>query len=543
MADATKFNHDQIGHILIDHLLEVPEFQRKYSWDRRNVNEYLADLAKARQGDGSYFIGTVVFVAAPEGDGRGLIVDGQQRLATTAILLIAIRDLLRGYGKDRQAENIHKRFLFGYVITADEEVERLKLSPKDQDAYDALIEARVSDIEADHPIRVAYETCLHHLEGVAPSEAKFKSLVEISTQLEHKVQVLTAVASSLSEAYVIFETLNDRGADLTTADLLKNFLFSSSKTHISYVRTVWVELEHAFEKPDDLVKFLRYEFISRNGPTLTRNLYRAIQSDIGGSSNSAKAYARGLRDAHKVFLAIRDPENPFWNDVNVPVADALLAYRRLGFESSMPVLLAAFNSLAKTNAAKMLVKVINWSVRAQYAGRLGAQLAETTFGEAAQKLSAGEISTQPQLRTALADLIPTDAEFRKAFTEYGTVSNARAKYVLAMLERAKQTADGTSPISHNWSSPAVTIEHVLAKANKDDDTALAINNVGNLALLQRKGNRELDAKPFEEKRDAYAASEFVLTQELATRESWGAQEINDRTEALGAIACAAWPAH
>ena len=238
MADATKFDHDQIGHLLSDLLLEVPEFQRKYSWTEQNVTEYLADLRKARAGGGAYFVGTVVFVLPESPGGRAVIVDGQQRLATSSILLIAIRDLLDEYGKARQARDIQERFLYGYEITSDEEVERLRLSTKDQDAYDDLIHRRNENVPSDHPIGVAYAICMKHLRELAPKKSQFKTLIELTGQLEHQVQVLTAAAVDLSEAYVIFETLNDRGADLTIADLLKNYLFSASKGNIGYVKNI-----------------------------------------------------------------------------------------------------------------------------------------------------------------------------------------------------------------------------------------------------------------------------------------------------------------
>ena len=95
MADTTQFGHDQLGHLLADYLLEVPRFQRSYSWDQGNVEEYLADLASARNKDVDYFMGTVVFASPDKEGGRKQIVDGQQRLATTAILITALRDQLR----------------------------------------------------------------------------------------------------------------------------------------------------------------------------------------------------------------------------------------------------------------------------------------------------------------------------------------------------------------------------------------------------------------------------------------------------------------
>jgi uncharacterized protein with ParB-like and HNH nuclease domain len=127
MAEATQFDHDRLSHLLADRLLHVPRFQRSYSWEASNVDEYLADLEAARARNSDYFMGTVVFAESGEDTQRQLIVDGQQRLATTAVLLVAIRDLLNEYGKQAQAKHIDETYLQGYDLESEETVERLIL--------------------------------------------------------------------------------------------------------------------------------------------------------------------------------------------------------------------------------------------------------------------------------------------------------------------------------------------------------------------------------------------------------------------------------
>lgn len=543
MAETTEFDHDQLGHLLADHLLEVPRFQRSFSWDESNVDEYLSDLEQARMKNVSYFMGTVVFATPSGAGGRRQIVDGQQRLATTAILLVAIRDRLRAYGKKKQADAINERFLRGYVLSADDDVERLILSPKDQIAYDALLEERAGDLPSDNPLKGCYDACAAHLKKLAPHAKDYRKLLDVSTQVEQRVQVLVAVASDLPEAYVIFETLNDRGADLTTADLLKNYLFSASKDYFNFVESQWTALEANFEKPDDLVKFLRYEYVSRKGPTSSRKLYRAIQTDVNGSSVRVKKYIQGLVKAQTVYVALREPESPFWADVNVEVRDALYAYRRFGFEASFPVLIAAFQTWKKVDAAKLLVKVAKWSVRAQFAGRLGGGVAEEAFGEAAARISDKTVTNQTGARDLIGRLIPADPEFKLAFTTYGDISVSRAKYLLAMLEKASDEKSGRPERALEWYSRTVTIEHVLPQsAHNPTADPTVINQIGNLALLEKKLNHHAGSKPFRDKRELYEQSQYILTNELAVQQGWDAASVASRTEFLSELACRSWPA-
>lgn len=545
MAESTEFDHDQLGHILADHLVEVPSFQRAYSWEQINVQEYLSDLERARSKKSPYFMGTLVFAKTDDESGRRKIVDGQQRLATTAVLFVAIRDRLYALGKDDLAENTTKKYLRRFSIREEGEVDSLILSPGDQDAYDAIIAGKIADVSVTNRIRVCYDECCVHLEKVAPTAKQYKRLVDVIDQLDKDVQVLVAVASNLPEAYVIFETLNDRGADLTTADLLKNYLFSEAKkSEFAYVQHGWNAIEtNLGNKPDVMVKFVRHEYMSRHGRVTTRKLYRSLQDDLQANPG-AKLYVQRLKQAQEAYLAFRDPDNPYWKDVKVDVRDALVAYRRFGFESSYPVLLAAFREWDRTKAARLLVKLAKWSVRAQFVGRLGTGTAEESFAAAAAAISDGSAKNQTDVRKILSKLIPTDTEFKIAFVSSGRLTLNRAKYVLAMLEKASDAKFGRAERALDWTSTAVTIEHVLPQSagGSDDALQVKIDEIGNLALLEKRLNHQLGSKLFDDKRDSYRASDFNLTKQLAESDTWTTTGITDRTAAFADLACLAWPA-
>lgn len=543
MARDTEFDHDQLGHLLSDLLLEVPRFQRSYSWDLLNVREFLGDLAQARQAGTSYFMGTTVFAAAPDGGRRRQIVDGQQRIATTAVLLIAVRDLLTEYGRPQLASNIEKRYLRGFDISEETDVERLVLSPKDVEAYTGLLDGLRGSLDSSHPLIAAYDDCLEHLRALAPTARKYKALINLTEHLENKVQVLVAIAADLSEAYVIFETLNDRGADLTTADLLKNFLFSKAGQHIVYMQDAWVALESSFDRSDDLVRFIRYEYASRHGATPTRKLYRAIQEDLQSKGSSARSYVERLAKAKVVYLALRDPESSYWKSAKVEVRDALLAYRRFGFESSYPVLLAAFLKWQKKDASKLLVKMAKWSVRALFSGNIGAQLSEEVFGRTAVAISSGQAHNQVTVRERLSPLLEPDATFKRDFMAWGSVTTSRAKYLLAMLEKAYATRNGLPEPAFDWASTSITIEHIHAVSYKKQQSPEAglVETIGNLTLLEKKFNHGAGSKPFQQKKSIYEKSSFPLTREIAQEQDWGEKEIGARARFLAELACVAWP--
>ncbi|MDH6180161.1 hypothetical protein M2152_000343 [Microbacteriaceae bacterium SG_E_30_P1] len=545
MANDTDFNHDQLGHILGDQLLEVPRFQRAYSWKQENVEEYLADLKAARSRGDAYFMGTAVFAKPADPKDRLQVVDGQQRLATTAVFFMAIRDLLAEYGLAKQAEETEKQYLRGYALSAQAEVERLILSPKDVPTYNLLLDGDRANADDDHLLTACYDVCLNHLREVAPTPKEVDLVNAVATQLLTRVQVLVAVASGLSEAYVIFETLNDRGADLTTADLLKNYLFSKAGAHMRYFEHSWVALESGFDKADDLVRFIRYEYATRNGAVQVRRLYRSIQTELEQPGADARKYVERLLKARDVYRALRNPDDAYWSTQDTDVRDALLAYRRFGFESSFPTLMAAFLKWTKPSASKLLVKLSKWSVRAQFDGRIGGQQSEEAFGTAAVAITTGAATNQSAVRTHLAKLIPTDSTFKAAFVAYGAVPTTRAKYVLAMLDRAAESKAGRAPRSVDWASTSYNIEHVYSNSagKSDPDLNEIVGTIGNLAILEKKLNRDLGAKPFSAKKTNYATSDFELTKSLASESTWGRAEIEKRTRELADLAVIAWPAH
>lgn len=544
MAETTEFAHDQLGHILADHLVEVPSFQRSYSWERINVQEYLADLARARDKSLPYFMGTIVFARATEPSGRRKVVDGQQRLATTAILLVAIRDRLKHFDRVDLAKSTTERYLRRFSIQEESDVDSVILNPEDQDAYDALVNGRVDTIPITNKLRICYHECEEHLAAITPNAVDYRKLILIIEQLDKSVQVLVAVATDLPEAYVIFETLNDRGADLTIADLLKNYLFSQAKqSDFAYVQHGWSAIEtNLNNRADEMVKFVRFEFISHYGRVTTRKLYRALQEDV--EQIGSKAYVQRLKAAVAPYTALRDPDNDYWTDANVEVRDALVAYRRFGFESNYPVLLAAFREWDKPKAARLMNKMVKWSVRAQFAGQLGTGAAEEAFPAAAVSIAKGEARNQTDVRVRLERLIPADEEFEKTFIGAGKISPNRAKYILAMLEKAETARQGKTERPHEWTSTSVTLEHImpLSVAKDDESLEIKVHEIGNLALLEKRLNHQLGSKPFAMKAPVYVDSSFELTRSVGTglASSWGADEIAERTKRLAKLACAAF---
>src|ERR1700730_3721162 len=131
------FEQVGLGSVLKYNQLVVPPNQREYSWEERQVTQLFQDFAKViSDGEHGYFLGTIVTI--PRISGHLEVVDGQQRLATTAILFAAIRDYLSGR-EDVLVESINNEFLTGIDRTKRARVPRLRLNIDDNELFGWLL--------------------------------------------------------------------------------------------------------------------------------------------------------------------------------------------------------------------------------------------------------------------------------------------------------------------------------------------------------------------------------------------------------------------
>lgn len=550
MANPAHFGHDCLGHLLSDRLLKVPSFQRRYTWEPEHVDDFWQDIERARASGDSYFMGTIVLASDVNDGTRALIIDGQQRIITTALLLIAIRDRLQSVNQTRAAQSVQEDYLSNYSLMEEEDIPRLNVSSEDMVPFSKLLEGE-APLE-NLPLTDAYLRLRKYVERLTPIPDDYRKLIDLVSYLGQQVQVLIAVASSLQEAYVIFETLNDRGADLTTADLLKNYLFSQAGTlEIEHAQATWTRIAGRFDKADGLVKFIRYEYMSRKGRITNRGLYKALQDDIGNGGTAIRSYLDRLEIALSRYIALREPDDASWSSQAVEIKDSLLAFRRFGFESSMPLLLAAFATWNHTQATRFVETVAAWSVRALMAGTLGGGVAEETFCNAAVAVAQGSAKDGNAVRLLMTSLVPDDAIFREAFVHYGTITTTRAKYILARIERQFLLSQGITPDGMpDWSSKAVTIDHITARGSKRTSFAsqddfekfgLMKEKLQNMTLLERTLNGDLEDKPFDSKTSSYRESAFALTKKIGDLETFDFAAADARLNELADLAVLAWP--
>jgi hypothetical protein len=538
--------------------LRVPIYQRSYAWKEDEISDFWNDLKSAFTSEQpEYFMGTVVL--SKEGVvGRDTIIDGQQRLATTTILLAAIRDEFRTRNDEIRAGIVQSTYLAKSDLASGGQIPQLALNSADDTYFrevviNAIPIANVEMMHASHNlIAYALSTLRARVKEVADAAgiawpAKLTSWVDF---LRERVRVITVEVPNEADAFLIFETLNDRGADLTIADLLKNYLFGRAGGQLDVVRDGWMlalgTLDISAENAV-FTTFLRHYWSSRYGAVRERLLYKSIKERVA-TDIQAVDFISELQKAARHYAAILSSENDFWAQKGATVKDNVDTLNRLELEQNRPLLLAAMQHFSEAELKKLLRAMVSWSVRGLIVGGIGGGTTEKTFCEAAMKIRAGDIQTADQVFDELANIIATDDEFKSMFATARVTRGVLARYYLNALERKAQ---GTAEpeLVPNANEEQVNLEHVLPKNAtaaewsqfSADERKDHVDRIGNLCLLAKGPNGRIGNKSFAIKKPILSASALLLTQAAGANPNWTKGVVTSRQADLAELAVQTWP--
>jgi len=322
VADTSKIRIELegLGRILGRNLC-VPIYQRSYAWQAEHVSDLLNDISTAMTGGAAeYFIGSIV--TRDSSDDRVEVADGQQRLATATILIAAIRDYLQELGDQDRAAQVSSERLYQKDLLTQELTPRLTLNDGDNDFFikrvlhppgDPL--RAVGQSSAAHArIEKAAQLAKEYVARQAASGDPLPSLVALLNYVMDSVKAIWVQVPDDTNAFMVFETLNDRGLALAITDLLKNHLFNTAGRRLDEARRAWTAMVSSLESVGDeevVLTFLRHYWSSRNGLVREKDLYPQIKKQ---TSNEARAisFAKELERGASAYCAICNPEGDYW---------------------------------------------------------------------------------------------------------------------------------------------------------------------------------------------------------------------------------------
>jgi Protein of unknown function DUF262/Protein of unknown function (DUF1524) len=554
---------EQIGNALRTKFLRVPPNQREYSWKQKHVSALLDDFNNIIVAKGAeYFLGTIV-VSNQDENSNPRVVDGQQRLATTLIFISAVRDYLDSQ-KDDEARKVESIYMLSPVL-GEGDMAHLSLNDRDRQYFHDRVLLASKDpkriaLEKSKPTRPSHilindaaKTARAYVQALVKglsSETAKALLMEWLTFIEKKAIVIWVEVPDDRAAYTIFETMNDRGLDLSAIDLIKNHLFYMAEDEVGEAEREWSELIGVLESTQetDVVKdFVRHFWISRNGSTRTQELFDEIK-DRAPNKTNAMALLQQFRSSADLYVALLNPMHGFWVGYTDRTRRNLLTVISLGVKQIRPLLLSVLERFPKREVELVVRLAVSWSVRLLATGEQGTGLVESSYGRSALAISKGEIKDAQELALELTSTIPADDAFESAFATMQASKASLARYYLRVLE---QEANGVAEPENvpNDDPFSINLEHILPEnptSNEWDvfdaeQRALFTDRLGNLALLQRSPNSDLQSKSFAEKKTIYRQSGYILTREIADLPEWTPAAATDRQKRLAELAVKAWP--
>jgi len=538
-----------VGHLLRDGLLEIPLYQRSYSWETEDVETFWYDLRAALvSNEPIYFLGTVVISTG--GHERAAVIDGQQRLTTASVLFASIRDQFLERGDEVRAATIQQRYLAVTSLESTSVEPRLHMNRQDREYFDAHIveSGAFTAASADHPrsvrlMSMAYQRLSELLrEDVQSAGPRWQQrLLDWISFLDQRARVIAVRVRDDADAFLIFETLNARGVELSAADLIKNYLFGLCRSRLEYAQEIWTSVLQSLDEVSastELTTFLRQWWSSQNGATRERDLYRRLKANVQSEDQALEAL-QDLRLTAPRFAAMLSPEHEFWDTFPDRTRKSVAVLLDLGLEQFRPLFLAATGKFSPPETDRLLRSLVHWSVRGLIVGGIGGGTTERYYAEAAVRVNNERSNSTQSVFDELTPVIPDDEEFRSPFASRRVPRLKLASYYLRSV--SERTSLPTEPASAFRTAPLITARNAHLILGRDGEAtqrvaADARSRLGNLVLLPR-GTEIQDAD------DRYL--EMALSHDLvvpdALDETDPADVVRARQARMSDLAIAIWP--
>jgi uncharacterized protein with ParB-like and HNH nuclease domain/predicted transport protein len=550
---------------LVTNLLEgakqfiVPIFQRDYSWGTKHCQQLWKDVIRVGSDPNvkGHFLGSVVYVAAEDNTAtitRWLLIDGQQRMTTLTLLLIALRDRMNqvqvnGDGGDEVStpEELDDYYLRNRHGKGDRR-HKLHLRRADHDTLIALLDGKDIPDAASERVK---ENFLFLRDLVAQAEVQ-----TVYAGIKKLVVVDVSLTRGQDDPQMIFESLNSTGVDLTQADLIRNFVLmrldESSQTQL--YEEHWQPIEQAFGRRyrTEFDKFVK-DFLTlqmRPGtPLKAAEIYHEFRSYF--SRTVEKRGVDGILSDLRRF-------GTYYTSFSLgqekqPALKEAFARLRSLVEVASPVVLTLYDyyERAKTLSVDEFVEAIEL-LESFVFRRSVCDMQTRSLGQIFASLAHRITEIQPLLSLKVAlyrqgkkRRFPTDAEFREALETRDVYDMRTCFYLLDRQENLSKERIDTSNFS---------IEHVMPQ-NEDlrqewramlgsawqavQETWL--HRLGNLTLTGY--NSTYSDRPFTEKKTiagGFSDSPLRLNKFIREQSTWDATTIEQRGKQLAEKAIAVW---
>ena len=550
-----------IADILKAHYFKIPRFQRPYSWDKENIEEFWNDVVTDNSKE--YFIGSMV-VYKIDDDTMGL-VDGQQRLTTITMMLSSIREGFKFINEiqlskgvqgliERLDLNNENQFIlqtetsypyFHEFVqqyeTEEDEVNTIKDEEKRiAKAYEFLHEKIMKELES------------FEISSTVRDDKKHDKKKEFLIDIRNKVLNLKLIFIDLDneeDAYIVFETLNTRGKNLRVSDLVKNHLTKILKRgnkQLDRAKDKWTQCVETIELSNadlNIDTFLLHFWLSKYTYTSMPKLFKLIRKEI--DKGNAKDFLNDLISDSKTYRDILEPNYRNWDKQESDLKEAVFAFNMFRIKQQVPFLLAVMREYREKKLPLKKIKGIIKSVEnfhliftaitsSRSSGGISTMYAShgRRLGEASSVEE--KMDTLNELQEKLRSKAPTLEEFKASFreVEYTSKNTKQRKLIHYILRRVHNEFNRPKNSGVNPDFDKMTIEHLTPDSSSHDDVK---GMVGNMILVSQELNIKLGNKSFKAKKELIKKSNISSDHIFESSVNWTKNRIEERTDLIAEL--------
>ena len=550
---------------------DIPRFQREYSWDKKNYQEFFEDMIgnltinEGRIASNQYFLGTMLFIGNfTEGTEQEIqVVDGQQRLTTITILFSALSDRFLELGQDTLS-----RQLFSYIMTEDDDGNEVRIlkSKTSYPFFSYFIQDKTKSVpteaatEEEHCIKDTYEYFRSQLKETKLKTILKKKIGSEAVEAQSEVDILKALRDQVlnstfvsisttdrDQANKIFEILNAKGKRLEYIDLIKNKIFEvlNKVEPADFAEETWKKINQTLNSGKENVglgTFYQHFWSSKYKKHSSNKLYDQFNSKIEKNKTAYTDFLNELLRNAEIYMKIVNPKREDYDNRReyFGVVQSLNCINNYFNVVQVRIALLALFDVKQREIIDLTMLRSTLSYLENFHFAYNAVLANRTnrlekiyspfaiaLRQATSKAEARNI-IQSKLITPLNALFPTFESFSEKFIELNFTkadkdSNMKTKYAISKLNslymKTEVFADDGS------------VEHIISEREGGDTL-----NIGNLILLESSLNQEAGDKEYSDKRTVYAKSHYPWVENfIAEHSDWDSSMIKERAKKLSRV--------
>ena len=529
----------------------IPKFQRDYSWDSEQWDDLWADIETMLNEGTDHYMGYLVLQTS--NTKSTIIIDGQQRFTTiTLIILSAIKSIQKLANKGLEVDDNKKRIetlMSTYVGNIDPislEYDNILILNRNNNAYYKDYIVKLGDLKlrntsyTEKLMKKCFEWFEQKINGKYSTGREYAQFIE--TIVENLYFTIIKVNDEMN-AFRVFETLNARGVQLSSADLLKNYLFSlvdNTSEHperVNILEEKWTKLTTNV-RAEKLPDFIRYYWNSKNKTVRSNDLFKVLRNNIK-EDRSVFELINDMLAYSDIYMALKNESDDLWNERD-KVQEYVSLLNIFNLKQPISMLMAAYKYLSNEDFERVLCDAIVVSFRYNVICGKNPNDIEKVFNDIAIKISNNNIYD----KNLLSKIYVNDNEFTVSFINKVFPENARnnkiIKYILGKYERFKGGLRDVSIVSE-----LDTIEHIYPQHPNeewnDDNLDSLIYRLGNMCLLEKKLNNNIGNKRYAEKVEVLNQSTFITTNSISSEyPEWVQQSIVDRQKQMAKCAKTIW---